>query len=116
MLRLICDEDVHGDIIPGLWLREPKLDIVDARDVGLGHTRDPLILEWAAANGRVLITGDLNTMVGLAEDRVRAGLPMPGVLALLENKCNGRVLDCILMAADCCSAEEINFRIIYIPF
>jgi hypothetical protein len=47
MLRLLSDEDVHDDIIRGLRRREPILDIVRAVDVGLDHTADPLILEWA---------------------------------------------------------------------
>jgi len=89
MLRLASDEDVHGDIIRGLLRREPTLDIVRVVDVGLDHTPDPVILEWAAAQGRVLITGDLNTMVGFALDRVRAGQSMPGVLALRENDWSG---------------------------
>lgn len=28
MLRLLTDEDVHGDIISGLRLRQPALDLV----------------------------------------------------------------------------------------
>lgn len=66
MLRLVSDEDVHDDIIRGLRRREPALDIVRVLDVGLDHTPDPIILVWAAREGRVLVTGDLNTMVGFA--------------------------------------------------
>jgi hypothetical protein len=84
MLRLVSDEDVHDDIIRGLRRREPNLDIVRALDVGLAHTPDPAILEWAASHDRILLTGDLNTMVGFAWSRVQSGEPMPGVLALLE--------------------------------
>jgi len=53
MLPLVSDEDVHEDIIRGRRRREPALDIVRVVDVGLGHTPDPLILEWAAREGRV---------------------------------------------------------------
>jgi len=91
MLRLVGDEDVHEDIIRGLRRREPALDIVRVEDVGLDHTPDP-ILEWAATQGRALITGDLNTMVGFAWQRVQSAAPMPGVLALLENSPSGRKL------------------------
>ena len=115
MLRLATDEDVHDDIIRGLRRREPALDIVRVLDVGLDHTPDPLILEWAAGEGRVLITGDLNTMVGFAWGRVRSGLSMPGVLALLENVGIGRVIDDILLVAQCYTADEINDQVLYIP-
>ena len=116
MLRLASDEDVHDDIIRGLRRREPGLDVVRVVDVGYGHTHDPVILDWAAAEGRVLITGDLNTMLDYACDRVRAGLPMPGVLALKENRGIGRVIDDILLVAQCDPADEaVNGQVVYVP-
>jgi hypothetical protein len=115
MLRLVTDEDVHDDIVRGLRRREPALDIARVLDVGLDHTPDPIILEWAATQGRVLITGDLNTMVGFAWGRVREGLPMPGVLALLENVGIGRVIDDILLVAQCFAADEVTNQVVYIP-
>src|SRR5207302_5971766 len=86
--------------IRGLRRREPSLDIVRALDVGLDHAPDPIILAWAASHERILITGDLNTMVGFAWARVRSAQPMPGVLALLENVGVGRVIDDILLVSD----------------
>lgn len=115
MLRLASDEDVHDDIIRGLRRREPALDILRVRDVGLDHTPDPVILEWAAGEGRILVTGDLNTMVGFAWGRVQSGLPMSGVLALLENVGIGRVIDDILLVAQCHTADEMKDQVFYIP-
>ncbi len=115
MLPLATDEDVHDNIIRGLRRREPALDIVRVVDVGLGHTPDPLILEWAAGEGRILVTGDLNSMVGFAWGRVQAGLLMPGVLALKENIGIGRVIDDILLVAQCYTPEEMKDDVLYIP-
>ena len=116
MLRLLSDEDVHDDVIRGLRRREPSLDIVRAAEVHLGHTPDPDILAWAANQNRIVITGDLNTMVGFAWARVQSGEVMPGVLALLENTGIGRVLDDILLVALCYTQEEIKDQALYIPF
>jgi hypothetical protein len=116
MLRLISDEDVHDDIIRGLRRREPTLDIVRALDVGLDHTPDPIILAWAASQDRVLVTGDLNTMVGFAWAKVQSGDPMPGVLALLENAGVGRVIDDILLVALSSEPEDIKDQVVFIPF
>src|SRR5260370_17321404 len=96
MLRPESDEDVHDDIIRGVRRHEPTLDIVRALDVGLDHTPDPIILAWAASHGRILISGDLNTMVGFASARVLSPHTMPGVLALLETNGIGRVIHDIL--------------------
>ena len=92
MLRLLSDEDVNGAIVEGLLLHGEGLDLVRAVDVGLGHTPDERILEWAAAEGRVLITGDVNTMVGFAWNRVRQKQPMPGVLPCVEQGASGKSL------------------------
>jgi len=116
MLRLISDEDVHDDIIRGLRRREPTLDIVRALDVGLDHTPDPIILAWAASQDRILITGDLNTMVGFAWARVQSGDAMSGVLALLENAGVGRVIEDILLVALCSELEDIKDQVVFIPF
>ena len=78
MLLLASDEDVHEDIIRGLRRREPALDTVRVVDVGLGHTPDPIILERAAGEGRILVTGDLNSMVGPPGAAFNQGCPCRG--------------------------------------
>jgi hypothetical protein len=115
MLRLVSDEDVHDDIIRGLRRREPNLDIVRVLNVGLAQRPDPAILSWAAEHGRILVTGDLNTMIGFAWNRVQSGQPMPGVMALVENAAIGRVIDDILLVAQLFTPEEINDQVVYIP-
>src|SRR5579875_3019908 len=82
MLRLLIDEDVHGDIVNGLRRRQPTLDLVRVHDVGLRHTPDVQILEWAAQQGRVVVSVDKKTLAVDAWDRVARGLPMPGVAIL----------------------------------
>jgi predicted nuclease of predicted toxin-antitoxin system len=116
MLRLVSDEDVHGDLIDELRRHEPGIDLVRVQDIGLDHTPDPLILDWAAAHGRVLITGDLNTMVGFAWARVRAGQLMPGLLALLDNIPVRPVIEDILLVAKCHTEDEMREKaVVYIP-
>ena len=80
MLPLAADESLSGRIIRGLRRRLPNVDLVTAREAGLAGRPDPEVLEWAASEGRVLVTEDENTMIGFARDRVKAGLPMPGVI------------------------------------
>jgi len=82
ILRLLIDEDVHDDIVDGLRRRHPALDLVRVQDVGLRHTRDPINLEWAAQQGRVVVSVDKRTLAVDAWDRVARGLPMPGVAIL----------------------------------
>lgn len=43
MLRRVSDENFNGDIVRGLRLRRPDLDLVRAQDVGLEGADDPCV-------------------------------------------------------------------------
>jgi hypothetical protein len=60
--------------------QEPALDIVRAREAGLAGADDRDLLEWAAGEGRVLLTHDVNIMSVYAFERLRAGRPLAGVV------------------------------------
>jgi predicted nuclease of predicted toxin-antitoxin system len=62
MLRLAADENFNGDIVRGLLRRRPDFDIVRVQDVGLSGADDPVVLEWAAGGGRIVVTHDISTL------------------------------------------------------
>jgi len=66
MLSLLSDENFNGDIVRGMSLRQPNLDLVRIQDVGLQAVSDPAILDWAASNERILLTHDRATMPDFA--------------------------------------------------
>jgi hypothetical protein len=73
--------------------------LVRAQDVGLSGVEDPVVLEWAATENRVLLTNDKRTMIAFALDWVTRGLPMPGVFLLRPGTSNTEAIDCIAMFA-----------------
>jgi predicted nuclease of predicted toxin-antitoxin system len=93
VLNLVSDENFNGDILRGLYRRRPDLDVVRVQDVGLSAAADPDVLEWAAAEGRVLLTHDRETMPNFAYQRVRAGQPMPGVFLVSDQTPTGQAVD-----------------------
>lgn len=116
MLRLASDADVHGEIIRGLHRRLPEIDLVRAQDVLPEGTSDPEILAWAAAENRILITNDRNTMVGFANARVAAGLPLPGLIATTNEQSIGWAIEDILLLTECMPEEEIrNQVVVFLP-
>ena len=82
MLSLLSDEDLRGAIVAGLLLHFPAIDLVRVQDVGLMGTPDPIILEYAASQNRVLVTHDRSTMTAHARDRMAVGLRMTGLIVL----------------------------------
>jgi predicted nuclease of predicted toxin-antitoxin system len=115
MLRLLTDEDVHGDIVHGLRRRQPTLDLVRVQDVGLRHTPDSLILEWAAQQGRVVVSVDRKTLAVAAWDRVARGLPMPGIVILRILLSIGQAIHELEIVALAGNPDDVRDQIIYLP-
>jgi predicted nuclease of predicted toxin-antitoxin system len=68
VLRFAADENFNNDIVRGLLRRKPNLDIVRVQDVGLAGADDPTILEWAAREGRILLTHDVSTITAAGNE------------------------------------------------
>lgn len=115
MLRLLADENLNSDIVRGLLLRQPDLDIVRVQDVGLAGTDDPDVLHWAAENDRIVLTHDRATMPDFADERVAAGKRMSGVFVLNDRLPVGRAIDEVLLLVECSEQGEWSGRTVYLP-
>ena len=62
MLRFVADEDFTRVIVRGVLRACSDIDLVRAQDVGLRMQEDAVVLNWAATEGRVLLTHDVQTM------------------------------------------------------
>lgn len=115
MLRLVSDENFHGDILRGLYRRRPDLEIARVQDVGLAGASDPDVLAWAAAENRILLTHDRDTMPKFAKERVRDAQSMPGVFLVSDSMPIGQAIDEILLAIDCLSEAECRELVTFFP-
>lgn len=95
--------------------REPSLDLLHVRDVGLAAAPDPTILEWAATQDRVLLTHDRRTIPSFANERVATGQAMAGVFLVSDNMPTGEAIDELLIAVHCLTVEECKDIIKYFP-
>ena len=115
MLRLVSDENFNGDIVRGMGLRRPGLDLVRIQDVGLEGATDPDVLAWAAENNRILLTHDRATLPDFAYDRVVAGQPMPGVFVLNDRLPVRQAIDELLLIDACSEPAEWEGLVLYLP-
>ena len=115
MLRLLADENFNGDIVRGMFLREPTLDLVRVQDLDLSGAEDPDILAWAAENNRILLTHDRATMPDYAYERVVSGDAMCGVFIVDDRFTIGRAIEEILLMMDCSEQEEWRDLTVYLP-
>ena len=115
MLLLAADENFNGNIVRGLFRRQPTLDLVRLQDVGLSGAEDPVVLAWAAQEGRVLLTHDVSTITRYAYERVQAGHPMPGVFEVSRALPIGHAIEEILLLAECSLEGEWEGQVRYLP-
>lgn len=115
MLKLAADENFNNDILRGILRRNPDLDILRIQDVGLSGADDPTVLEWAAQEGRILLTHDVQTITRYAYERVENHQPMPGVFEVGRNVPVGLAIEDILLLAECSLKGEWEGQVRYLP-
>ena len=116
MLKLLADENFDNTIVRGLHRRNPTLDAVRVQDVGLIGKDDPTILDWAAQEGRILLTHDVATITRYAYDRVREGQSMPGVIEVSTDAPIGQVIEDLLVLVECSQEGELEGQVQYLPW
>ena len=115
MRRLLADENLDNNIIRALRLREPGLDIVRVPDVGLIGQDDPVILEWASKERRLVVTHDVSTMTRFAYERVTSGQAMPGIVEVVVGAQLAAVVSDLVFLATASEEGEWEGQVLYIP-
>jgi hypothetical protein len=88
---------------------------VRVQDVGLLGANDASILEWAAHEGRVLVTHDVKTITKYAYERVAAEEPMPGIFEVPRSLSVGQAIDDLLLLAEYSFDGEWEGQVRYLP-
>ncbi len=115
MLRFAVDENFNLHIVNGVLRRLPNVDLARVQDAGLEGADDPTVLEWAAREGRVLLTHDVNTLTAFAYERTTQGLPMPGVFEVSLKVPVSVAIEEILLLAESSIEGEWDGQVNYLP-
>jgi hypothetical protein len=115
VLRFAADENLNNDILRGLLRRRPDLDIVRVQDAGLSGADDHAVLEWAANEGRVLLTHDVTTLTRHAYERVQSGKSMPGVFEISRRVPTRIAIEDLPLLAQCSGDGEWEGQVRYLP-
>ena len=114
-MRFLADENFDGRILAGLRRRGASVDILRVQDTDRVGSEDPALLEWAAAEGRILLTHDAATIPRFAYDRIEAGEPMPGVLEVPGHMPVGQAIEELLLIFAASRPEDWDKKVVYLP-
>ena len=115
MLALLVDEHIPPSLIQGLTTRQPLLDVVSVRDVGMRGMPDAALLEWAAAANRVIVTFDRNTVTAAAYVRIAGGEPVAGAIVVDNEMSISQAIEELLIIIECCRDDELHGQVWYVP-
>jgi hypothetical protein len=114
-MRFLADENFNNQILRGLLRRVPDADITRVQDTELAGKPDPDVLEWAAENGYIVLTHDVNTMRGDYYDRLNTGLPLPGLFLIHGDNPVGPIIESLVLIARASEESEWQGKIRYLP-
>ena len=114
-VRHLFDQDFNGRIVRGVRRRAPSLDTVTVQEAGLSDASDSVVLEWAATEGRVVISHDHRTMRAYAEERLKAELLMAGLVLVRQRVPLREAIDNLVLIGETTTAEEWKGKIIFLP-
>lgn len=73
------------------------------------------MLAWAAQEGRIVLTHDVNTIPKYAYERVTSGQTMPGVIAVHLGAAIGEVIQDLLLILEAVEPSEFENQVVYLP-
>lgn len=113
-MKFLVDENFTGAILRGINRYYPDLDVIRVQDSQPGLP-DPQVLEWAAKEGRVLLTHDRRTMIGFVYERIDAGKEMSGVILVEANAPIGLVIEDIIITIETADTDGLTNIVRFIP-
>ena len=113
--RFLADHDLNEHIVHGVLRREPAIEFIRARDVGLHEHSDADMLAYAVTHQLIVVSHDVNTMTAEAYVRIRAGAPVAGLLLIKQSDPVGRVIDDLILIWSTSEVEEWQNAVSFLP-
>lgn len=113
--RFLADHNLDDDIVNGVFRREPAIDFIRAREVGVDRLPDDELLAFAAERGLVIVSHDVNTLRHFAYERIIAGQVMTGLLLVHRLGPIRPVIDSLVLIWSATQAEEWNNEVQFLP-
>lgn len=113
--RFLADHDLKEGIIDGVLRREPSIEFFRARRLGLHNIPDVEVLAFAAENGLLVVSHDVNTMPATFYRRQLNRLAVPGLIMAQQSTPIGLVIDQLLLIWSSSEAEEWFGLVTFLP-
>jgi hypothetical protein len=113
--RFLADHDLNEHIVTGVLRQEPVIDFLRVRDLGMSTRPDSEILAYAAIEGLLVVSHDVNTMPAAAFARLSAGDSLTGLFMVPQLSPIAPIIDSLVMIWAASELEEWKDQVIFLP-
>jgi len=113
--RFLADHDLNEHIVAGVLRREPVIDFSRVRDLGISTLPDTEILAYAAREGLLVVSHDVNTMPAAAFARLSAGGSFPGLFMAPQSSPIASIIDSLVLIWAASELEEWKDQVVFLP-
>lgn len=112
----VADENFQNAIIRGLLRQSPAFDVVRAQDVPeISGQDDSTVLRFATADGRVVVTHDLSTMIPAMQEQMRVESGCAPIVLVPDSLPVSAAIADLLVLDGCAAGADWAAGVIYIP-
>jgi predicted nuclease of predicted toxin-antitoxin system len=115
-VRFLTDENFRLPIVQGIRKLQPSIDILTISDAGLSGTPDPDVLVFAAQEGRVLLSHDVNTMTLHFANMLNQGQQSAGVILIRQTISYHRAIEAIYLVWAASAPEDWVNVLDFLPY
>jgi hypothetical protein len=115
-VKWLADENFRSAILRGLLRKAPAFDIVRAQDIReISGQDDRVLLRFAAADGRIVVTHDLSTMIPAMREQMRLESRCAAIVMVPDSLPIGAAVDDFLLLDRCAVEADWAAGVIYLP-
>ncbi|MDX1992017.1 MAG: DUF5615 family PIN-like protein [bacterium] len=114
-MKFLVDENFNNDILRGVWRRISDASFTRVQDTEIAGADDARVLEYAAEQGYIVLSHDVNTMRGCFYDRITGERPAPGLFLVHKQTPIGEVIDALELIILASDESEWLGQAVYIP-
>jgi predicted nuclease of predicted toxin-antitoxin system len=104
--RFLADNDLNDAIVRGTLRREPSIEFVRLRELGLEQHADRAVLEFASREHWIVVSHDVNSMTAAAFAILRDGGPMHGLLLVHQRDALAPTIESLILIWSASEADE----------
>ena len=113
--RFLADHDLNEHVVSGVLRREPAIEFLRVRDLGMSERTDAEILDYSARQGLLVVSHDVNTMPAAAYARLSEGESFPGLFMIEQMSAIGPVIESLLLIWSASELEEWKDQVVFLP-